>query len=411
MNSQRIEKTLNEINEFGASNKGMNRLAYTKVEQEALNYLASLCEKEGMKVRMDAAGNLIARREGKNPELPVVAFGSHIDTVYEAGRYDGTVGVVAALEVIRSLNDQGIETEHPLEIISFACEESARFNFATLGSKAMAGVLSKEEIFDLKDRNGLFLRDELSKCSLNIDTIEEAKRSRDEFKVFLELHVEQGPVLEKDKIQIGIATGIAAPTRYKLDIIGQAAHSGSTPMDYRKDAFMGAAEIAIALESAAITEAVHGTVATVGVCAAYPGAMNVVPGNAGMKIDIRGISVESKGKVIEALMQSIRDIAEKRDLKIQTDRISEDYPVEMNADVISSLVETCKQKEIDFMMMPSGAGHDSMNMARLCPTGLFFIPSKDGVSHNPNEFTSLNQIVIGVQLLEAEVLKWAGIVS
>lgn len=411
MNGERIERTLNEINAFGASEKGINRLAFTDIEQEAIKYLINLCEEEGMTVTIDAAGNMIARREGKNPELPVVAFGSHIDSVYEAGKYDGTVGVVTALEVIRSLNEQNVETEHPLEIISFACEESARFNFATLGSKAMAGVLNKDEIIQLKDKNGLFLRDEMSKYSLNIDAIEEAKRNSDEFKVFLEVHVEQGPVLEIDHKQIGIVTGIAAPTRYKLDIVGQAAHSGSTPMDYRKDAFMGAAEIALALEAAAMKEAVNGTVATVGVCTVYPGAMNVVPGNTGMKIDIRGISATSKGKVVDSLLRSIQDIEEKRDLKIKATRISEDQPIKMDARVISSLEETCTEMGLNYVLMPSGAGHDAMHMARLCPTGLFFIPSKDGISHNPAEFTTQEQILLGAQLLEREVLKWAVVVE
>ena len=169
MDLKRLQHTLNKLNEFGGSERGVNRLAYTDVEQQALKYVMDLCEKEGMKVKIDAVGNLIARREGKNPTLPVVAFGSHIDSVYEAGQYDGAVGIVAALDVIRSMNEKGIETVHSLEIISFACEESARFSFSTLGSKAMAGCLEKEEIANLQDKNGVFLRDEFSKYSLSID--------------------------------------------------------------------------------------------------------------------------------------------------------------------------------------------------------------------------------------------------
>ena len=407
MNFKRLEHTLGKLNTFSKQGQGINRLAYTDEERQATQYIIDLCEKEGMEVNVDTVGNVIARRKGTNSALPAVACGSHIDSVYEAGKYDGTVGVVAALEVIRSLNDDNIRTEHPIEMIVFACEESARFGFSTLGSKAMAGLLKKEDITNLKDKQGISIQREFSKYGLNVNEIKEAERSKEVFKVFLELHIEQGPVLEKEGKQIGIVTGIAGPTRFKLQIQGQASHSGSTPMNYRKDAFLGAAEIALTLEEAAQSEASRGTVATVGVCDVNPGAMNIVPGMVEMGIDIRGISIESKEVVIKELYHAMQRIEKQRELKMSIIKLNDEAPVKMDENMIDSIKETCEQYGNTYTLMPSGAGHDVMNMAQLSPSVLFFIPSRNGLSHNPEEYTSLEHIAMGAFLLKEEILKHA----
>ncbi|MFP7493002.1 M20 family metallo-hydrolase [Terribacillus saccharophilus] len=407
MNIIRLEKTLHDINRYGQSNEGITRLAYTKDDREAADYFYKLCEEAGMKVRVDACGNVIARREGNNPDLPVVACGSHLDTVMHGGQYDGTLGVIAGLEVVRSLNDQEIETDHPIEVIAFACEESARFGISTFGSKAMAGLLEKDSVAALRDGNGQTIHDAFSECNLDFDTFEDSSRQMEQFKVFLELHIEQGPVLEREGIQIGLVTGIAAPTRFEVTIQGQASHSGTTPMHYRKDAFLGAAEIALEIEKAAKSENVNGTVATVGVCEVKPGAMNVVPDFVEMKIDIRGISVQSKNRVIASLHDAMKQIREKRSLEIASKIIGDESPIELDSEVVQSLAKCCDDQGLSHMQMPSGAGHDSMNMARLCPTGMIFVPSKDGLSHHCNEYTAIEQIGAGASLLEAEIIKWA----
>lgn len=407
MNIARLEKTLNDINRFGYSDKGITRLAYSNIERKAVKYVAHLCEQEGMEVRIDSVGNMIARREGNNPKLPVVACGSHIDTVNPGGKYDGTIGVVGALEVVRSLNEKGIVTEHPIEIICFACEESSRFGVSTIGSKAMTGILKKESISNLIDKEGISIGEALSECSLDIDGIESSNRRKEEFKVFFEMHIEQGPLLEKEGKQVGIAIGIAAPTRFELQIQGKASHSGTTPMNYRKDAFLGAAEIALDLEEAAKMEQANGTVGTVGVCEVQPGAMNVVPSFVEMKIDIRGTSIESKNKVIENLYLSVNHLKQKRGLQIVVNQLSNESPIELSDEVIDSLTSSCKLNDFSYLHMPSGAGHDAMNMAKHCPTGLIFVPSKDGLSHHPDESTDIEQIGIGVILLETEIIKWA----
>jgi hydantoinase/carbamoylase family amidase len=401
---KRIERTLNEINRFGYSDKGINRLAYSKDEQQASGYLIQACQEEGMQVRVDECGNIIARREGVNPDLPVVAFGSHLDSVIQGGKYDGTIGVVAGLEVIRMLNEKRIETEHPIELISFACEESSRFGVSTIGSKMMAGKITKESISQLTDQKGISIHEAFTECGLNFEHVEKAARSKQEFKAFLEMHIEQGPYLETTNNKIGIVTGIAAPTRLKVEVNGKASHSGTTSMDYRKDALLGASEIALYLERLAKSESGNGTVATIGVMDVKPGAMNVVPGFVDMYIDIRGTSTTSKLDVLNDLLLCFRDVSSRRGLMIDWEVLSDEEPVLLDQNLTKLLSETCEKLGISYVQMPSGAGHDVMNMAHLCPSGLIFVPSLDGLSHHPNEFTALDEIVIGIKLLEEMIL-------
>jgi hydantoinase/carbamoylase family amidase len=404
---ERLAQTLHDINRFGNTDRGITRLAYSKIEREAVDYFIGLCRQEGMQVRTDSCGNIIARREGLHPFAPAVAFGSHLDTVTLGGRYDGALGVIAALEVIRSLNEKGVDTEHPIELIVFACEESSRFGVSTIGSKAMTGMLDPGKAALLKDHEGRTFAEALAECGLDMGLVEQSARRGGEFKVFFELHIEQGPVLEREGKQIGIVTGIAAPSRFEISIQGHAAHSGTTPMNARQDAFLGAAEIALELERAARAEEVHGTVATVGVCEVKPGAMNVIPDFADIKLDIRGTSIESKNRVIENMFTAVERVGQTRHCLVQVNKLSDETPIQLSSAVIASLIESCEQQDYTYRQMPSGAGHDAMNMARICPTGLIFVPSREGISHHHDEYTPLEQIGVGAALLEQEVIKWA----
>lgn len=407
MSVQRIEQTIEEINQFNSSHRGVTRLAYSEEEQKAKQFLIQLCEQEGLYVRTDACGNVIARREGRNSDLPAVACGSHLDSVIQGGKYDGTVGVVAALEVIRRLNEKGIATEHPIELICFTAEESARFGVSTIGSKAMAGLVEAAELSGLRDKQGVSIAEAFSACGLNIDRLAECKRGREQLKAFFEVHIEQGLTLETENRKIGIVTGIAAPTRLHVHIEGRAAHSGSTAMHLRKDALLGAAEIALALERAAKKEADNGTVATVGVLDVEPGAMNIVPGTVNMKIDIRGTSSRSKSNVLNELFKHFSRVERERSLSVKWQILSDEEPVQLDDEVIKNLADMSKDLQLSYRQMPSGAGHDAMNMARICPTGLIFIPSVGGVSHHPDEYTSIADIAAGIDLLEMAIRKWA----
>lgn len=404
---RKYEELLNNMNQYNSGTKGITRVAFTNEEQACSHAFMRLCKNEGLEIRMDYCGNIIARREGKHKDLPPVVIGSHLDTVYQGGKYDGVVGVTAGLEVIKRLNEQNLETEHPIEIISFACEESSRFGVSTVGSKAMAGTLQKEKYQHLKDKDGITFEKALSLCALRFDQLDLASRATERFQAFFELHIEQGPILMNTNKKIGIVTGIAAPVRFIIEVKGAASHSGTTPMNMRKDALLGASELALALEEAAKEEQHNGTVATIGVLSIPMGAMNVVPGTVEMKVDIRSTSTASRNKVLTALLKKMEDVQERRGLTITSQEISKEEPVQLSKELTLQIEKICLEKKLPYQWMQSGAGHDAMNMTSFGPVGLIFIPSLNGISHHPDEHTDLDDILIGIDVLEAAVLQQA----
>jgi len=406
---ERYQILFNKINQYNSGENGITRIAYSDEEQTCTHAFMRMCKTENLEIRMDACGNVIARREGRRNDLPPVVMGSHLDTVYQGGKYDGVVGVTAALEIIKRLNEKEIVTDHPIEIISFACEESSRFGVSTVGSKAMAGILDKEKYRHLTDRDGITMEKAFALCALDFDSVDEASRNHEEFKAFFEIHIEQGPVLINNQKKIGIVTGIAAPVRLIITINGKASHSGTTPMNMRRDALLGASEIALELEKAALKEQEYGTVATVGVMNIHSGAMNVIPGKVELKVDIRSISSESRQRVIDRLYQVISQIEDTRQLDIDSTVISSEEPVLLSPNVIDVLTKISKEKALPYEVMQSGAGHDAMNMAKLCPTGLIFIPSVDGLSHHPDEYTDMDDVLLGIDFLEDVIIHYAGI--
>lgn len=407
MNQKGFEKTLSILNSYSEEGAGINRIAYSDMENKALQYLIEQFREEGLEIKEDPAGNLLARREGEDPSLPAIAFGSHIDTVYEGGQYDGAIGVVAALEVMRHLNEEEIKTAAPLEVIVFACEESSRFGISTVGSKAMTGQLETSELKSLTDKENISFKEAVEKRGLDIDNFVKARRNDGELNCFVELHIEQGPRLEKENKDIGVVTSIAAPTRYHIDIFGTASHSGTTPMRYRKDAFLAASEIALSLEEYALQEEEFNSVATAGNCVVRAGAMNVVPGHVEMQVDIRGTSVESIERIKHKLIEKIEKVKKQRALDINADLISEETPVKMSGKLTEELKIQCEKNDFSYIEMPSGAGHDAMNMSRICPAAMIFIPSENGLSHNPLEYSSMEQIMKGAVLLKDTVLSLA----
>ncbi|WP_051302034.1 Zn-dependent hydrolase [Salibacterium aidingense] len=403
MSLERIDKWLEQLNQVGqTSSPGLYRLAYTTQEQQAMDIFRRLCEKEDMDVREDAAGNLIARREGTAP-LPAVAIGSHLDTVYAGGRYDGTLGVLAGLEVIHRLNQKNIYTKHPLEIIVFRAEESSRFGMATIGSKLMSGAVSLERLAALTDKDGVTFPEAVEEAGYSFDSLIEAKRPETDIKTFMELHIEQGPLLEKNRLPVGIATGIAAPFRLRVNVEGKASHSGTTSMDIRKDALTGASELILGLEAEARKEKENNTVATVGRIESHPGAMNVIPGHCQFDVDIRSTDTASRRQVYSQFKKQVQKVEKARGLKVTMETISEETPVPLHESIQECFASTCGRLNLTPFFMPSGAGHDVMNMARKWPAGLLFVPSVDGLSHHPDEFTALTDMIAGVDVLEHSV--------
>ncbi|MGY4688590.1 allantoate amidohydrolase [Salibacterium sp. K-3] len=403
MSVERIDEWLDQLNQIGQSSvPGLYRLAYSKEEQQAMDLFRGLCEKEGMSVREDAAGNLIARRDGTSP-LPAVAIGSHLDTVYAGGRFDGTLGVLAGLEVIHRLNEEDILTKHPLEIIVFRAEESSRFGTSTIGSKLMSGSADLKQLAALKDKDGISFPEAVEQAGFSFEQMAGAKRPETDLKTFLELHIEQGPVLENSRLPVGVVTGIAAPLRLRVHVEGKASHSGTTSMDMRKDALTGASELILELETDAQEEKEYNTVATVGRIEASPGAMNVIPGDCRFDVDIRSTEPDSRGRVYRQFIEAARRLEQKRGLSIQVETLAEETPVPLSPSIQEALTRTCRALDLDPVFLPSGAGHDVMNMAKKWPCGLLFVPSVDGLSHHPDEFTTLTDMVAAVDVLEHTV--------
>jgi N-carbamoyl-L-amino-acid hydrolase len=323
------------------------------------------------------------------------------------GHFDGVVGVIGALEVIRVLNENNIITKRPVEVINFSCEESSRFGGATLGSKAMAGKIGIDDLKKYKDKAGISLYEELESKGFRPNDIASAQIGTGDIYAFVELHIEQGPVLEANNIPIGIVTSIAAPTRFKVIIEGRADHSGNTPMGLRKDALAAASELVLGVEKIAREEAGENTVGTVGYLYVQPGAMNVVPGKVELGIDIRDINSEDKLKAVDAVKRLMGEIAATRGVKVDYEILTHDEPVSLAEKVINTIEVTAQEKDIPYIKMPSGAGHDAMHMADIAQAGMIFIPSINGISHNIAENSKMEDIVQGTELLLAVTIKLA----
>ena len=401
---ERLVKDFDAMAQLTAPGEGINRLAFTDADWAGRQYIIDRMTDAGLSVEIDDFGNVIAYKIGKKPDLPVVMVGSHTDSVPNGGNYDGVVGVLSAIEVIRSMTDDGYEHDHTIAVVSFMCEESGRFGNATLGSKAMRGELRLQDLYRLVDKQGISLYEALKGRNLNPDGIEEMAYKRP-VKSFTEIHIEQGKVLEHEQKTIGIVTGIAAPERFYVTIRGNADHSGATPMNLRHDALCGASKIILGIEEIASMQEEPPVVGTVGVVEVTPGAMNVIPGAVKLGVDIRSISKVARNSVVTLVKEFIDITAEKRGLSYTIEPIAQEHPVAMHPAMIREIEEAVKSVGVEYMTMPSGAGHDAMHWAEAVPTGMIFIPCRDGISHNPAEFTEMDDIVTGAEVLDKVLRK------
>lgn len=407
INEKRLQKDFESIAQFGAlENGGVTRLAFSEEDLKAREYLMQEMEDANLKVNVDAFGNIRGRREGQF-NLPPVMIGSHLDTVPNGGNYDGVLGVIGALEVIRVLNDREIITKRPIEVINFSCEESSRFRASTLGSKVIVGKFNQEKLKKTIDKDGVSLNEALKTAGFNPDQLSKARFKKGAVYAFIELHIEQGPVLENEKYQLGLVTAIAAPTRFKVTIKGRADHSGTTPMHMRKDALAGASELILRVEGIAKSEAGEKTVGTVGYVYVEPGVMNVVPGQVELGIDIRDINSYDKRNAVEKVKDIITQIQARRDLEISYEILADEEPVLLSDKIINCLENTAKKGNFSYKKMPSGAGHDAMYMTHITDVGMIFIPSVKGISHNIAEYSYFEDMVKGTELLLLATLELA----
>lgn len=401
---ERLAKDFEAMARLTDVGDGINRLAFTDADWAGRQYIVDRMIDAGLTVEADGFGNVIGYKAGKNPDLPVVMVGSHTDSVPNGGNYDGVVGVLSAIEAVRSMTEDNVEHDHTIAVVDFMCEESSRFGAATLGSKAMRGELTLDDLHRLVDKKGISIYEALQSRNLNPDGIETMEYTRP-VKAFIEIHIEQGKVLEHEQKKIGIVTGIAAPERFYVTIRGNADHSGATPMKLRHDALCGASKIILGIEEIASMQEEPPVVGTVGVIEVIPGAMNVIPGAVKLGVDIRSISKVARDSVVTLIKEFIDVICEKRGLSYTIEPIAQDHPVAMHPAMIREIEGAVKAVDVEYMTMPSGAGHDAMHWADVVPTGMIFIPCREGISHNPAEFADLADIITGAKVLDTVLRK------
>jgi len=402
---KRLEEKINLLARIGMTREGSERTAYSIKDMRAKDALTYLMRRSGLRVRVDGVGNVFGKtRAGTGP---VVMIGSHIDTVPSGGRFDGVVGVASGIEIARAINENAVELRRPIEVCAFSAEESSRFGVGTLGSAVVAGELDAKDIEPLRDRLGTRLGEVLARLGRGRDAINRSRRHPSEIDAYLELHVEQGPILETGRKKVGVVSAISASTRLRVKFQGRADHSGTTPMNLRKDALAAASEMILAVEKTC-REQVEGVVGTVGTLNLLPNAMNVVPGTVELGIDIRSIYSATKRKAVELVLQEARRISERRSVELDATIIKEDQPVTLDGDIVSLFEDICRSREIPYLNMISGAGHDAMKMARITRSGLIFIPSRRGISHNPDEWTDLGDIEVGANCLLEAAVRLAG---
>jgi len=381
---------------------GYTRLAYSEEDRQARVWLCDRMETAGLTVRLDAAANVIGRRAGES-EASVLVVGSHIDTVPNGGRFDGITGVVAGLEIARVLSEAGRRLRHPLEVIAFTNEEPNAFGISTVGSRAMAGKLTAARARELRDPGGRTLAEAIDFLGGDAVRLDEARRLRGAIAHYLELHIEQGPVLDGERIAVGVVTGIAAPTRLRVRVDGRPDHAGTTPMGMRKDALAGAAEIVLALER--IATDVGDSVGTTGRLVNQPNHANVVPGHVEMMLEFRSIFPERIAVVRAGLLEAMREIARRRGLEVSWEFMMEERPLQIPPETVELAATVCEELGIAFRKLPSGASHDANHIAEIAPVGMLFVPSVGGRSHCPEEFTHTADIAAGTRALLGLLLR------
>ncbi len=412
MNSLAVDgkKLQREIDDLAAISEAeppaVTRVLFSEADLKGRAFVKDLCREACLTIREDAVGNIFARWTGQDTKLPAVATGSHIDAIPNAGKYDGVVGVLGAIEAIRALQARGFKPKRSIELIVFTSEEPTRFGIGCLGSRLFSGVLPIEKATALTDRDGKTL-DEWRKAGGCKGELNSALLPKDCYAAFIELHIEQGPILEAENIDIGIVEKIAAPSTLRVQLTGVGGHAGATLMPGRRDALLAGAEIALAVEKAATTTGSLDTVGTTGVFRIEPGAVNSVPCKAYLEIDLRDTLVKTRDAALHQIEAAVKEICARRQIEFTMERLNLDPPAICDAKLVQTAVEVCGGLKFSVKKMISRAYHDSLFMAQICPTTMIFIPCFKGYSHRPDEYSSPEQIEKGVAVLAQMLAKLA----
>jgi len=385
----------------------VTRVVFSAADLKARAWMKARCEEAGLAVREDAIGNTFARWTGADKAAPVVGTGSHIDAIPNAGKYDGVVGVLGGLEAIRALRAGGFRPKHSIELLIFTSEEPTRFGIGCLGSRMLAGTLTAEAAKKLNDSDGVGVDDVRRKAGFSGE-LEGVKLPSRYYKAFVELHIEQGPLLEREQIPLGLVTRIAAPAGLRVVIEGAGGHAGGVLMPDRRDALCAAAELILAIENAARTRGAVDTVATVGMCDVFPGAVNSIPARVRLSVDVRDTNLERRDGVMRVMEEAERAIAAKRGVTIEQELVNADAPADSGPAVVEALSRACEKHGFRSMPMTSRAYHDSLFVSRISPMAMLFIPCRNGYSHRPDEYASPEDIARGALVLAETLASLAG---
>jgi ureidoglycolate amidohydrolase len=383
---------------------GISRLVFAGADQKSRVWLKAQCSDAGLAVREDAVGNMFARWVGAQPQLAAIGTGSHIDAIPHSGKFDGTVGVLGGLEAMRALQQSGFQPQRSIELLLFTSEEPTRFGLGCLGSRMLSGGLNSDADTRLKDAEGNTLA-QLRAAAGFQGSLDQVRLPEGYYAAFVELHIEQGPLLEKEGLPLGIVTSIAAPAALRISIEGEGGHAGGVLMPDRKDAFCAAAEIVLAVEERARATGSIDTCGTVGKCQIYPGAVNSIPSRVEMDVDIRDTDEQRRNRVLREIEQACAQVSASRKLLVRVTPINADAPATCSPRVIDALVEAAEENGLSFKKMVSRAYHDSLFMARIAPVGMVFIPCRGGVSHRPDEYSAPQEIETGAKVLASTLAR------
>jgi hydantoinase/carbamoylase family amidase len=401
-----IKRQIEELSMFNSTPEfGITRILFTPVELEGREYVKNEMRKLELEVEEDSIGNIYGIFKGSEPELPQVWTGSHEDTVPNAGMFDGTIGVLGGLEAVRKMKAIGFKPRRSIAVVLYTSEEPTRFGLGCLGSRAISGKLNLEETKLLQDAEGNTLYDVLVSLGYDVSRFGEIKARGENIYAAVELHVEQSKVLDKEKIPIGIVKTICAPSNFEIKITGCQSHAGATSMEDRKDAFCAASEIALELEKLALNSTSEYTTITVGKVGVIPNASNVIPGKTSISVDIRDCDYENKQLLINKMKQMLSGVSEKRNVAIEIFEGNNDHPVHCDKNIIEIIKEGCENQKIEYKTVISGAFHDSMMMGIVTPVAMIFVPSRNGISHSPEEWTDYEDIENGVTVLAQTLMK------
>ncbi|GJL83108.1 MAG: Zn-dependent hydrolase [marine bacterium B5-7] len=409
VNIVRIHAHIDALANFTATpGAGSTRLSFSSEYRAACDYLINVAESSGLSARFDAIGNLRIRLDGAQSNLPVVVVGSHIDTVIHGGNFDGILGVVSGLEILSTLVEENIQPIHPIEVVNFVEEEGTTFRCPLTGSKALTGQLDEDALKTLKDDDGRTFHEAAIAFGLDPSRLDEDRFYKDTIKSMLELHIEQGAVLESLGIPVGIVNDIAGSENYRIRLYGRANHAGTTPMSLRFDSLACAAECITLIERIARDPKRTNTVATVGRISCLPNAVNVIPASVEFSIDVRDTSEDRIEDASKEILHGIEAIAHQRNIRFEWELTAKSTPKPMSPSMVAELTVLSETAGIASHIMTSGALHDAAMMSDIAPTAMIFVPSKDGRSHTPKESTRYEDIEHGANLLLAAVLQQAG---